>query len=116
LYQFFMLAIWRASAWVSPAAISSATIFSALLEHVGAALQEQHPEDVFLELGGIHLAAQDVGGLEQVAFQLWEGQGHGWKVALARNDPSMARAEGDGSGQSFAGLSSTTFSTSIPGR
>jgi hypothetical protein len=39
-----------------------------LVEHIGAALEEQHPEDVFLELRGVHFAAQDVGGLEEVAF------------------------------------------------
>jgi hypothetical protein len=44
-----------------------------LVEHVGAALEEQHPEDVFLELRSVHLAAQDVGGFEEVAFQLWQG-------------------------------------------
>ena len=30
---------------------------TALFEHVGASLEKQHSEDVFLELGGIHLAA-----------------------------------------------------------
>ena len=44
------------------------------LELVRAPLQEQHPEDVLLELGGIHLAAQDVGGTEQMSLQLCEGQ------------------------------------------
>jgi hypothetical protein len=41
-----------------------------LIEYIRAALQEQHAEDVLLELGSIHLAAQNVGGLEEVAFQL----------------------------------------------
>src|SRR6185369_13934434 len=44
------------------------------LEHVRAPLQEQHPEDVFLELRRIHLAAQDVSGGEEVAFELGQGQ------------------------------------------
>ncbi|MCY1300798.1 hypothetical protein D9M70_503790 [compost metagenome] len=48
----------------------------ALLEYVGAALEKQHAEDVFLELRCIHLAAQNVGGLEQVAFQLLQREGH----------------------------------------
>lgn len=48
-------------------------LFAALVEHIGTALEEQHAEDVFLELRGVHLAAQDVGGLEQVAFQLRKG-------------------------------------------
>jgi hypothetical protein len=43
------------------------------VELVGQALQEQHAEDEFLELRGIHLAAQDVGGLEQEGFELGEG-------------------------------------------
>lgn len=33
-------------------------LLTMLLEHVGAAFQKQHPEDVFLKLQGIHLAAQ----------------------------------------------------------
>ena len=37
-------------------------------------LQEEHPEDVLLELGGIHLAAEDVRGREEVAFELGEGE------------------------------------------
>ncbi|MNR44603.1 hypothetical protein D3C85_1633700 [compost metagenome] len=39
-----------------------------LIEHVGTALKEQHPENVFLELRGVHFSAQDVGGFEQVAL------------------------------------------------
>jgi len=35
-------------------------LLAAGLEHVRAPLQEQHPEDVLLELRGIHLAPQDV--------------------------------------------------------
>jgi hypothetical protein len=27
--------------------------------------QEKHPEDELLEFGGVHLAAQNIGGLEQ---------------------------------------------------
>ena len=42
----------------------------ALGKDVGAALEEQHAEDVFLELRGVHFAAQDVGGGEEVAFKL----------------------------------------------
>ena len=48
----------------------------ALFEYVGAAFEKQHAEDVFLELRGIHLAAQNVGGLEKVAFQLLQCEGH----------------------------------------
>ena len=43
-------------------------LLKALLEHVRATLQEQHAEDVLLEFGGVHLAAQDIGGTEEVAF------------------------------------------------
>ena len=35
------------------------------VEFVLQALQEQHAEDEFLELGGIHLTAEDVSGLEE---------------------------------------------------
>ncbi|WPL17934.1 hypothetical protein Thiowin_02977 [Thiorhodovibrio winogradskyi] len=52
--------------------------FTLLLEGIGTALEEQQAKDVFLELRGIHLAAQDVGGREQMPFQFWEcelGQG-----------------------------------------
>ena len=38
------------------------------VEHVRRTLQEQHPEDVLLELGGIHLAPQDVRRREQMAL------------------------------------------------
>ena len=51
-------------------------LLAALVEYIGTPLQEQHAEDVFLEFGSIHLAAQDIGGLEQVAFELGEGEGH----------------------------------------
>jgi hypothetical protein len=64
-----------------------------LLEHVGAAFQEQHPEDVFLELGGIHLAAQDVGGFEQVALQLGQGQRHLWSSSWWRRRESNPRPQ-----------------------
>ena len=67
----------RPPAWVRPLASCSAMISSRrCLEHVRAPLQEQHPEDVLLELRGIHLPAQDVGGGEEVAFELGEGQLH----------------------------------------
>jgi hypothetical protein len=49
-------------------------LLAALVEDVGAAFQEEHAEDVFLELGGVHLAAEDVGGGEEVAFELREGE------------------------------------------
>ena len=40
------------------------------VELVGQALEEQQAEDEFLELGRIHLAAQDVRGLEEEGFEL----------------------------------------------
>jgi len=43
---------------------------AALLEYVGAALEEEPPEDVFLEFGCVHLAALDVSGFEKVALSL----------------------------------------------
>lgn len=45
-----------------------------ILELVGGTLQEQHPEDVLLELRGVHLPAEDVHGREEVAFELGEGE------------------------------------------
>jgi len=51
-------------------------ILVAGLEHVRAPLQEQHAEDVFLELGGIHLTAQNVRGGEQVTLELGKRQRH----------------------------------------
>ena len=50
-----------------------AELLALAVELVGEALEEQHAEDEFLELGGVHLAAQDVGGLEKKAFELGEG-------------------------------------------
>ena len=43
--------------------------FPVLLKLVVQPFQEQHPEDVFLVLRGIHVAPQDVARLEQLAFQ-----------------------------------------------
>ena len=43
------------------------------LKDIGGALQEEHPEDVLLELGGIHLAAQDVCGGKEVTLKLRQG-------------------------------------------
>ena len=47
-----------------------------LIEHVGTALEKEHSKDVFLEFGRVHLAAQDVGGFKQVAFELGQSQRH----------------------------------------
>jgi alpha-methylacyl-CoA racemase len=60
-------------------------VLAALVEHIGAALEEQHAEDVFLELRGIHLAAQYVGGFEEVAFELGQCERHSrlWQFVLA---------------------------------
>ena len=51
-----------------------------LIEDVGHALEEQQAEYVLLVLAGVHLAAQDVGGLHEEAFELGESDfagGHG---------------------------------------
>ena len=45
-------------------------LVSLLIEQIAQALQEQHAEDVFLVLGGIHVAAQIVTGAEQQAGKL----------------------------------------------
>ena len=50
-----------------------AQLFAFAVELVRQALDEQHAEDEFLEFRGIHLATQDVGGLEQEGFELCEG-------------------------------------------
>ena len=55
-----------------------------LAELVAHPFQEQHPEDVFLVLRGIHVAPQDVAGFEQLPFQAGQRQllrlflGLGW--------------------------------------
>jgi len=46
----------------------------ALLKDVGGTLEEEHAEDVLLVLGGVHLAAQDVGRFEEVALELGQGE------------------------------------------
>ena len=43
------------------------------VEDVRHTLQEQHTEDVFLVLRRIHLAAQNIRGFHEVAFELSEG-------------------------------------------
>jgi hypothetical protein len=58
-------------------------LFAALVKQVAGALEEQHAEDVFLVLTGIHVAAQVIAGGEQQAFKLRErefGDGHGGGV------------------------------------
>src|SRR5262245_2495043 len=52
--------------------ISLAEKLTLAVEFVREALQKEHAEDEFLELRGIHLATQDVGGLEEEAFELGE--------------------------------------------
>jgi hypothetical protein len=39
-------------------------LLAALIENIGAAFEEEHSEDVFLELGGVHLATENVSGFE----------------------------------------------------
>ena len=43
------------------------------VELIRKPLQKQHPEDELLELRGVHLAAQDVRGLEEEGLELGEG-------------------------------------------
>ena len=47
-----------------------------LVEAVGQPLQEEDGEDVVLVVGGVDLAAQDVGGLPQLRLQLLRGERH----------------------------------------
>ena len=44
------------------------------VEHVAGALQEESAEDVLLELGGVHLAAKDVGCRKEMPFELGQGE------------------------------------------
>ncbi len=55
------------------------------LELIGQALEEEHAEDEFLELRGIHLAAQDVGRLEKEGFELGEGDFFAGHVKRSRH-------------------------------
>ena len=41
---------------------------------IRAAFEEEHAEDIFLELRGVHLAAQDIGGREEMVFKLRQGE------------------------------------------
>ena len=43
-------------------------------ELVAQPLEEEHAEDVLFVLRGVHVAAQDVAGLEEQAFQAGEGE------------------------------------------
>lgn len=53
--------------------VPPAELFPLAVEFVGEALEEEQAEDEFLEFGGIHLTAQDVGGLEEEGLQLRQG-------------------------------------------
>ena len=50
-----------------------AELFAFAVELIGEPLQEQHAENEFLKLRGVHLAAQDVGGLQEEGLKLGEG-------------------------------------------
>ena len=52
-----------------------------LVELVAHPLQEQHPEDVFLEFRGIHVAPQDVARLEELRFQPGQGELGGFRAS-----------------------------------
>ncbi len=67
------------SGWVieSLASYSAAQLGPVGGELVAQPLEEQHAEDVFLVLRGIHVAPQDVARLEQQASRAWESElGH----------------------------------------
>jgi hypothetical protein len=49
-------------------------LIMSLLENIGAAAEEQHAEDEFLVIRGVHRVAQDICGLVKMAFQLCQGQ------------------------------------------
>ena len=57
----------------------------ALVEQVAGALEEQHAEDAFLVLAGIHVAAPVVASGQQQSFKSGKGEavaGHlGWRSA-----------------------------------
>ena len=44
-------------------------LFAALVKQIAGALEEQHAEDVFLVLAGVHIAAQVIAGGQQQAFK-----------------------------------------------
>jgi predicted naringenin-chalcone synthase len=50
-----------------------AELLALAVEFVREALQKKQAEDEFLELRGVHLATQNVGGFEEEAFELGEG-------------------------------------------
>ena len=62
--------------------------FAVLVEPVRQPLQEQHAEDVFLVLRGVHVAAKVVAGTEQETGELAEGEllGHGSDACLQLRD------------------------------
>jgi hypothetical protein len=53
-----------------------------LIEQVAGALEEQHAEDVFLVLAGIHVAAQVIAGRQQQAFEAGECEFGGWHSSV----------------------------------
>ena len=50
-----------------------AQLLALAVELIGEALEEEHAEDEFLELRGIHLAAKNIGGFKEKGFELGEG-------------------------------------------
>ena len=56
-----------------------------LVVDIGDALEEEQREDVGLEVGGVHRAAQDVGGFPEVGFELAKGGDvvvHAWLILV----------------------------------
>jgi hypothetical protein len=47
-------------------------LLALLVEEIAHALQEEHAENVFLVLGGVHVAAEVVAGLERELLKLAE--------------------------------------------
>lgn len=54
-------------------AVGAAQGLALLVKDIGHALEKEHPEDIFLLLGRMHGAAQNVGGFHQEGFELGEG-------------------------------------------
>jgi len=63
------------------------------VELVRQPFEEQHPEDEFLELRGIHIPAQDVARLEQPCFQPSERELLGLLLRLGDGMPFVAEFE-----------------------
>jgi hypothetical protein len=84
------------------------------IELIRQALEKEHPKDEFLEFRCIHLARQDVGGLEKEGFKLTEGDFFVLQLRYLTLEGGSAAHRHLGRGHSFGRETSVDPNFSMP--